>query len=256
MMVRRIPSWILAFIAILAVNASARSQTPSPSAPCPSPAQPGEKSTQNKPPTDNDPCASSKEPSAADRFPFPSESPGESQTQKPKQQDAPDAPAPTGKPPTAADKFPFPGSAPPMPGSEPESPGSSSSSSSSSSADDPGNTPSTDKPPVDDKTPPKNVRRRLPKIEKLQSDEERAEEDLKIAKYYEEAGSLNAAYLRAQDAVKSLPSDPETHFALAHIAQKLEKKDQAIAEYNTYLKLDPDGLKIKQAQKALSQLQH
>jgi tetratricopeptide (TPR) repeat protein len=252
MMMRRISSWILAFIAIFAVNASARSQTPAPAAPCPSPAQPGDKSTQNKPQTDNDPCASGKEPSAADRFPFP----GESQTQKPKQQDAPDAPAPSGKQPTAADKFPFPGSAPPMPGSEPESPGSSSSSSSSSSADDPGNTPSTDKPPVDDKTPPKNVRRRLPKIEKLQSDEERAEEDLKVSKYYEQAGSLNAAYLRAQDAVKSLPSDPETHFALAHIAQKLEKKDEAIAEYNAYLKLDPDGLKIKQAQKALDQLQH
>jgi tetratricopeptide (TPR) repeat protein len=143
-----------------------------------------------------------------------------------------------------------------MPGSEPESPGGSSSSSSSSSADDPGNTPPADKPPVDDKTPPKNVRRRLPKIEKLQSDEERAAEDLKVSKYYEEAGSLNAAYLRAQDAVKSLPSDPETHFALAHIAQKLEKNDEAVAEYNAYLKLDPDGVKIKQAQKALSQLQH
>jgi tetratricopeptide (TPR) repeat protein len=139
-----------------------------------------------------------------------------------------------------------------MPGSEPEIPGSSS----SSSADDPGNTPPADKPPVDDKTPPKNVRRRLPKIEKLQSDEERAAEDLKVSKYYEEAGSLNAAYLRAQDAVKSLPSDPETHFALAHIAQKLEKNDEAVAEYNAYLKLDPDGLKIKQAQKALSRLQH
>ena len=139
-----------------------------------------------------------------------------------------------------------------MPGSEPESSGSSS----SSSADDPGNTPPADKPPVDDKTPPKNVRRRLPKIEKLQSDEERAAEDLKVSKYYEEAGSLNAAYLRAQDAVKSLPSDPETHFALAHIAQKLEKNDEAVAEYNAYLKLDPDGVKIKQAQKALSQLQH
>jgi len=148
-----------------------------------------------------------------------------------------------------------------MPGSEPDSSsGSSSSSSSSSSADDPnspGNTPSADKPPTGDKSaPPKTGRRRLPKIEKLQSDEERAEEDLKVSKYYEDAGRLNAAYLRAQDAVKYQPSDPETHFALARVAQKLEKKDEAAAEYNAYLQLAPDGLRIKQAQKALSQLQH
>jgi tetratricopeptide (TPR) repeat protein len=148
-----------------------------------------------------------------------------------------------------------------MPGSEPDSSGgSSSSSSSSSSADDPnspGNTPSADKPPTGDKSaPPKTGRRRLPKIEKLQSDEERAEEDLKVSKFYEDAGKLNAAYLRAQDAVKYQPSDPETHFALAQVAQKMEKKDEAVSEYNAYLQLAPDGLRIKQAQKALSQLQH
>jgi Tfp pilus assembly protein PilF len=93
-------------------------------------------------------------------------------------------------------------------------------------------------------------------VENLQSDEERAAEDLKISKYYEQSGNLNAAYLRAKDAVKYQPNDPDTHFALAHIAQKLNKRDEAIAEFNSYLKLDPDGLNIKQAQKALSQLQN
>lgn len=145
-----------------------------------------------------------------------------------------------------------------MPGTEPDSSGSgSSSSSSSSSSDDPANPSPADKPPADDKgdAPKPSARRRLPKVEKLQTDEDRAAEDLKISKFYEDAGNLNAAYLRAQDAVKSLPSDPYTHFALAHVAQKLEKRDEAIAEYNAYLKLDPDGLKIKQAQKALAELQ-
>jgi hypothetical protein len=35
----------------------------------------------------------------------------------------------------------------------------------------------------------------------------------------------------------------------------MNKRDEAIAEFNTYLKLDPDGERIKQAQKALAELQ-
>ena len=35
----------------------------------------------------------------------------------------------------------------------------------------------------------------------------------------------------------------------------MQKREEAIAEFNTYLKLDPDGLNIKAARKALSQLQ-
>lgn len=204
-----------------------------------------------------DPCppTSSKEPSTSERFPFPGESTPQKSTPPP---GSPEAPTPDGKPPSAADKFPFPSSAPPMPGSEPSrgsSSSSSSSSDSSSSADDP-NAPEAGRAPLDDKgdNPKASVRRRLPKVEKLQSDEERAAEDLKVSKFYEDAGNLNAAYLRAQDAVKYQPSDPYTHFALAHVAEKLNKRDQAIAEYNEYLKLDPDGLKIKQARKALEQL--
>jgi hypothetical protein len=42
---------------------------------------------------------------------------------------------------------------------------------------------------------------------------------------------------------------------LGHLAQKLNKRDEAIAEFNSYLQLEPDGQKIKQAHKALSQLQ-
>jgi tetratricopeptide (TPR) repeat protein len=151
-----------------------------------------------------------------------------------------------------------------MPGSdsgssESSSSSSSSSDSSSSSSSNPNDSsaPDSGKPPLDDTgdNPHASSRRRLPKVEKLQTDEDRADEDLRIAKFYEQKGDLNAAYLRTRDAVKCLPSDAETHLALAHIAQKLNKRDEAIAEYNTYLKLDPDGTEINQARKALSQLQ-
>jgi hypothetical protein len=35
----------------------------------------------------------------------------------------------------------------------------------------------------------------------------------------------------------------------------MQKREEAITEFNTYLKLDPDGLNIKAARKALAQLQ-
>lgn len=200
----------------------------------------------------SDPCVQTqKEPSTSERFPFPGEAPPPMPGSVPPA--VPDAPRP--KQPSAADKYPFPGSAPPMPDSESSS--SSSSSSSNSSADDPRPAASSNEPPLDDKgdNPKAITRRRLPKVTKLQSDEERADEDLTVAKYYEAAGDLNAAYLRARDAVKYQPSDPDAHFILGHLAQRLNKRDEAIAEFNSYIRLEPDGDKIKKAQKALAQLQ-
>ena len=110
--------------------------------------------------------------------------------------------------------------------------------------------------PLDDKgdNPKAAARRKLPKVKKLQSDEERAAEDLEVAKFYEDLGDLNAAYLRARDAVKYQPSDPEAHFVLAHLAEKLDKRDEAATEYNAYIQLEPDGQKVKQARKALAQM--
>ncbi len=153
-----------------------------------------------------------------------------------------------------------------MPGAESSSSsssgGSDSSSSSSGSSSDNSNdaAPPGSGAPLDDKgdnpgAAVRSARRKLPKVEKLQSDEDRAAEDLDVARFYEQAGDLNAAYLRARDAVKIQPSDPEAHFVLGHLAQKLNKRDEAIAEYNSYLQLEPDGEKIKQARKALTQLQ-
>lgn len=193
-----------------------------------------------------------KKPSAAEQFPFPGEaakpvSPAES---------APDAPKPSTGRRSAAEEHPFPTKSPPM--SDADSSSSSSSSSSDSSSSDPDRGANPDAPssaPWADEAASSRSRRKLPKVEKLQSDEERAAEDLSVAKFYEGNGNLTAAYLRTKDAVQVQPDDPETHFALAEIAQKLKKREEAVAEYNTYLKLDPDGTKINAAHKALSQLQ-
>ncbi len=99
-----------------------------------------------------------------------------------------------------------------------------------------------------------SARRKLPKVKRLQSDEDRESEDLTVAQYYRQSGNLQAAYLRARDAVTLQPGDPDAHLALADIAQHMKKKDEAVAEYKTYLKLEPDGDRVKAVEKALLEL--
>jgi len=91
---------------------------------------------------------------------------------------------------------------------------------------------------------------------KLQSADERETEDLDVAKFYLGNGDVQGAYLRDQDAVKTTPDDPDAHFALAEIAEKLGKRDEAIAEYNACLKLEPSAKEIKDSHKALARLAH
>lgn len=251
---------LLAGMLSLSIVCGAEPQAPVASSPCPSSRAANQANAANdrssnnaKEKTDSTsqaagtPCpAGVNDPPAAQKFPFPGSSSAPPLPGSPAP--APEAPTPSAQKPSAADEHPFPGSAPPMPGSDAGS--SSSSSNDGASSVDDSATPDTP-------TPPGALgRRRLPKVEKLQTDEDRAEEDLKVARFYEGKGDLNAAYLRVRDAVKSLPSDSETHFALARIAQKLNKRDEAIAEYSSYLKMEPDGLNIKEARKALDQLQN
>lgn len=201
-------------------------------------------------------------PSTAQQFPYPGEQPDSAAT--------PDAPAkPRGTPPASADAPALSGgTAPsaakqfPYPGEDPEIGSSTSGSSSSSSSSNPsGADPATaptdakDSPLKDAGSEGENTRRhKLPKVTKLQSDEDRESEDLDVAKYYMSAGSPMAAYLRSKDAVKLKPSDPEAHFSLAQAAAKLKKHDEAVAEFQQYLQLEPDGQHVKDARKLLADL--
>jgi tetratricopeptide (TPR) repeat protein len=239
----RIAAVSLALTAI-AIGQTAPSQKPA-NQPCP-PASQNSAKDADKPCT---PPADAKQPSSAEQFPFP----GEPTKPAAPSIDSPDAPAPASSRKSAAEEHPFPSDAPPaLPGSDPSSSSSSSSNDSSSSADPDTASPA---PAADTPADTKTARKKLPKVEKIQSPEDRVAEDLSVAKFYESRGNLNAAYLRTKDAVKVQPDDPEPHFALAEIARKMQKREEAIVEFNTYLKLDPDGLNIKAARKALSQLQ-
>jgi Tfp pilus assembly protein PilF len=107
-------------------------------------------------------------------------------------------------------------------------------------------------PPASDAS--RSTRRKLPKVAKVQTDDERVDEDLRVAKFYINDDNLPGAYLRAKDAVKVQPDYSEGHFMLAEVAQKMKKKQEAVAEYQAYLKMDPKGERTKAAQSALEEL--
>ncbi len=93
----------------------------------------------------------------------------------------------------------------------------------------------------------------MPKVS-AQSPDDRVTEDLKVAKFYSDLGNFQAAYMRSKDATQAMPDDAESHFALAQAAEKLKKKDEAVAEYSMYLKLDPAGDRTAAAERALKVL--
>jgi Tetratricopeptide repeat len=217
-----------------------------------------------------------KKPSTAEQFPYPGDSPP--LETKPQDNSTPDAPPSGSAPSTPGDtsqKFPYPSdsSTParttpnpavkqfPYPG---ESPGLGASGNSSSSGDDSSSSSSSgsdfdpDADP-DGKLPPPTKgqdagRRKLEKVRDLQTPDEREAEDLKVGKFYQDKGDWDAAYLRYKDAVKYQPDDPDAHFFLAETALKLNKRDEAIAEYKTTLTLDASDKQIKVAKKALAEL--
>jgi tetratricopeptide (TPR) repeat protein len=217
-------------------------QTP-PAAPCPAANQNQNQPSSPPPPKPcTPPAAGTNKPSTAEQFPFPGEPAKPAST--------PDAPGPAPAKNSAATDNPFPTTPPPrLPG---DNSGSSSSSSSSSSDSD--NPPDIGPPLKDEGTEGTSVHRKLPKVKKVQTDDERVDEDLNVAKFYMGDGNLQGAYLRAKDAVTVQPDYSNAHFALAQVAQKLKKKDEAVAEFKTYLKLDPEGEKKKEAQQALDEL--
>lgn len=190
--------------------------------------------------------------SAGDQFPYPGSDAGANGGRAGKKSDAPEAPgqgagAGTAQGKSAGKAFPYPGDSGAGTASDGAGSSSSSSGESSSNPDD------GDQPKLEDKGSEGKKSRRAA-AEKVQTPEERETEDLKVAKFYEDDGNLNAAYLRAKDAVEAQPDDSEAHFRLAEIAQKMKKKDEAVTEFQAYEKLDPDGVKIKKVKKALEDL--
>jgi hypothetical protein len=269
-------AWAVACAAQSAPAASPLPKTSGGPAPCSVTPQPV--------PCGTTPAATGK-PSTAEQFPFPEEGSGGGSGASltpygapAKPSEVPQAPDAPGATPAAASgaasaaktaaQFPFPeeenksaasGSAEARAADN----SSSSSSSSSISGDDAADPDakadgSTDAAGLKDKgsegTQSRHLLHRVDPVTKPQTPDEREAEDLSVAKFYTDTGNLQGAYLRSQDAVKTTPDDPNAHFALAEAALKLDKRDEAIAEYNACLKLDPVDKMAKQARKALERL--
>ena len=235
-----------ALIAALLLSPAGYAQTlPPQNAPVtPCPTQPQSQTPNQNPDQTAKPCpppAPAAKKSASQQFPFPGE--------PAKPANPPDSPAPATTPSDAAAQHPFPTQPPP------KLPGDDSSSSSSSGEDPSAATPGDTPTPGGDPPEGTSVHRKLPKVKRVQTDDERVDEDLRVSKFYLNDENYQGAYLRAKDAVQVQPDYSATHFALAEVAQKMKKKDEAIAEYQAYLKLDPDGEKAKDAKKALADLQ-
>ena len=217
-------------------------------------------------PTKKDPCpppavAPVAAPAAA--FPFPGDS-GQIGADPAKTPASPAAGSAT-----TPGAFPFPGetaapaSAPaPAPGSFPfpteptaDLPGAASASSSSSSdSSSPGTDPN--QPPLKDEGSTGSTRfsrRKLPKVNVIDPDE-RESRDLEVSHYYFTTGNFQGAYSRAKDAIANIPDDPAAHLALAEAAARLNKPEEAAAEYAACLKLDATDPQVKAAKKGLAEL--
>lgn len=82
----------------------------------------------------------------------------------------------------------------------------------------------------------------------------RVADDLKVARFYRNDGNNQGAYMRYKDAVDHDPEDPDARFGLAEMAEKLNKRDEAVLNYREYLNLDAGGDHDRETRRALEKL--
>ena len=128
-----------------------------------------------------------------------------------------------------------------------------SSSSSSASDSDPNGDPNGD-------LPRDTGRRRLkkPSDKDIQSGslagEGRAQDDVRVGRYYLGTGDFQGAYGRYSEAMRLDPTNLDAIYGLAAAAAGLHHTDEALTNYKLYLQIDPDGHDAKSARKALRAL--
>jgi tetratricopeptide (TPR) repeat protein len=108
--------------------------------------------------------------------------------------------------------------------------------------------------------PPDTGRRRLkkPSDKDIQSGslagEGRAQDDVRIGRFYLSSGNYKGAYGRFSEAVRMDPANVDAIYGLASAADGLHNRDEALTNYKLYLQIAPDGDKAKSAQKAIRAL--
>ena len=82
----------------------------------------------------------------------------------------------------------------------------------------------------------------------------RAAKDDEVGDFYLKQQNYKGAVARYQDALLYKNNDAVANFRLGQCFEKLDRPDEAIAHYQAYLKILPEGPYAKQAKKALEKL--
>jgi tetratricopeptide (TPR) repeat protein len=82
-----------------------------------------------------------------------------------------------------------------------------------------------------------------------------AKEDVAIGKMYMQSENYKGANIRYKEALALDPDSADAAFGIAESARKMNQAQEAIANYQLCLDLDPSGPRSKASRKALSQLQ-
>ena len=85
-------------------------------------------------------------------------------------------------------------------------------------------------------------------------DPHRAAKDIEVGDFYFKRGNYIAAESRYREALLYKQNDAMATFRLAESLEKLNRPDEARAEYQSYLNILPNGPKAKDAEKAMNHL--
>lgn len=78
--------------------------------------------------------------------------------------------------------------------------------------------------------------------------------DAQVGLFYLKTGNYQGAYDRLQEAARVDPTNADAVFGLAEAARHLNRRDEAIRNYQLYLSALPDGPRAKDARKGLKEL--
>lgn len=78
--------------------------------------------------------------------------------------------------------------------------------------------------------------------------------DTQVGLFYLKSGNYQGAYDRLQEAARVDPTNADAVFGLAEAARHLNRRDEAIRNYQLYLSALPDGPRAKDARKGLKEL--
>ena len=85
-------------------------------------------------------------------------------------------------------------------------------------------------------------------------DPHKAAKDIEVGDYYFKRKNYTGAESRYREALHYKDNDADATYKLAVCLEKMQRRDEAIAEYESYLKILPSGSEAANAKKALEHL--